>query len=264
MANPWFRVYAEFAHDPKVQMMSEAMQRRYMMLMCMRCSNALVTLQDDEIAFHLRIGIDDLAETKSLFVAKGFIDDQWNLLNWDKRQFASDSSAQRVAKHRAAKKAAEKQGGNVDVTLPKQDDNALDTDTDTDTDTERTTTPDGVVVASDAGAPPPPPALPASKKPECPHQEIIALYHAILPACPSVRDWTPARQQQLRARWNENPKHQTLEYWRLFFEYVATCPFLVGQRTSREGRPFLASLEWLVKAENFAKVREQRYEEPAR
>ena len=55
MANPWFRMYAEFATDAKVQMLTEAMQRRYLMLMCLRCSNALVTLQDEEIAFQLRI-----------------------------------------------------------------------------------------------------------------------------------------------------------------------------------------------------------------
>lgn len=29
MANPWFRMYSEFATDAKVQMLSEAMQRRY-------------------------------------------------------------------------------------------------------------------------------------------------------------------------------------------------------------------------------------------
>lgn len=136
MANPWFRMYAEFAHDPKVQMLPEVMQRRYVMLMCMRCSNALVTLQEDEIAFHLRIDAAQLEETKALFLAKGFIDEAWELLNWEKRQFSSDTSAQRVAKHRAAKKAAEEAARNGHVTLPQQKSNALDTDTDTDTDTE--------------------------------------------------------------------------------------------------------------------------------
>lgn len=104
MANPWFRMYAEFAHDPKVQMLAEAMQRRYLMLMCMRCSNGLVTLHETEIAFHLRISEQELSATKELFMARGFIDERWNLLNWDKRQFLSDSSAARVAKHRAARK----------------------------------------------------------------------------------------------------------------------------------------------------------------
>lgn len=132
MSNPWFRMYAEFAHDPKVQMLSEAMQRRYVMIMCMRCSNVLVTLHETEIAFHLRVTEIELAETKALFVAKGFIDSAWNLLNWEKRQFASDTSKARVAKHRALQKAKQSESGNADVTLQKQNDNGLDTDTDTD------------------------------------------------------------------------------------------------------------------------------------
>jgi hypothetical protein len=132
MANPWFRMYAEFAHDPKVQMLSEAMQRRYLMLMCMRCSNTLVTLQETEVAFHLRITDEELAETKALFVSKGFIDEAWNLLHWEKRQFVSDTSNARVAKHRALQKQKQQEAGNRGVTLPKREANGLDTDTDTD------------------------------------------------------------------------------------------------------------------------------------
>ena len=59
--------------------------------------------------------------------------------------------------------------------------------------------------------------LPLPAKPDCPHQEIIALYHEVLPQCPQVRDWTPARQIQLRCRWNEDEKRQNLMYWRQFF-----------------------------------------------
>jgi hypothetical protein len=102
----WFRMYSEFASDPKVQSMPEIMQRRLVMLLCLRCSNTLVTLQDDEVAFALRISETELAESKVLFMRKGFVNDDWEILNWDKRQFVSDSSAARVAKHRAAKKQA--------------------------------------------------------------------------------------------------------------------------------------------------------------
>ena len=70
MANPWFRMYAEFATDPKVQMMSEADQRRFVMLLCLRCSNDDVTLHDDEVAFQLRISNEEWAATKAVFVAK--------------------------------------------------------------------------------------------------------------------------------------------------------------------------------------------------
>jgi hypothetical protein len=127
MANPWFRLYSEFAHDPKIQMLSEAMQRRYVMLMCLRCSEVLETLHETEIAFQLRLSTDELDETKKLFISKNFIDKHWNLLNWDKRQFVSDSSTMRVAKHRNKKK----QVGNADETLQKHPSNAIDTDTDT-------------------------------------------------------------------------------------------------------------------------------------
>lgn len=133
MSNPWFRMYSEFAHDPKVQMLSEVMQRRYVMLMCMRCSNTLVTLHETEIAFHLRVTDQELAETKALFIARGFINSGWDLLNWEKRQFASDTSASRVAKHRALQKEKQQKDGNGEVTLQKRRSNALDTDTDTDT-----------------------------------------------------------------------------------------------------------------------------------
>jgi hypothetical protein len=126
MANPWFRLYSEFAHDPKVQMLPEAMQRRYVMLLCLRCSETLETLHETELAFQLRLDETELLETKKLFISKNFIDKNWNILNWNKRQFVSDSSTMRVRKHRDKKK----QVGNDDETLQKQSSNALDTDTD--------------------------------------------------------------------------------------------------------------------------------------
>lgn len=126
MANPWFRLYSEFAHDPKVQMLSEAMQRRYVMLLCLRCSEILETLHETEIAFQLRLDEAELLETKKLFISKNFIDKNWNILNWNKRQFVSDSSTMRVRKHRDKKK----QDSNDDETLQKRPSNVIDTDAD--------------------------------------------------------------------------------------------------------------------------------------
>lgn len=124
--------------------------------------------------------------------------------------------------------------------------------------TSKASTPTGVDVASNAGNV----LAKVPVKPDCPHQEIIALYHEVLPQCPQVRDWTSARQTQLRARWNESPDRQNLDYWRRFFEYVKSCPFLIGASAVAPGRkPFIADLEWLTKSANFTKVREQRYEQ---
>ena len=130
MANAWFRMYAEFATDPKVQMLSEADQRRYLMLLCLRCANGDVTLHETEVAFQLRISNEQWAETKAVLLAKGLIDEACQPTAWDKRQYVSDSSAARVAAYRKRKK----QACNVTVTPP-------DTDTDTDTEESKASTP---------------------------------------------------------------------------------------------------------------------------
>lgn len=114
MANPWFRMYAEFAMDPKVQMLNEADQRRFVMLLCLRCSNDGVTLQDEEVAFQLRISSEQWAATKAVFLEKKLIGTDNAPRAWDKRQYRSDSSAERVSRHRAKKK----QESNVTATPP--------------------------------------------------------------------------------------------------------------------------------------------------
>ena len=100
MANSWLRLYAEFATDPKVQRLSETDQRRYIMLLCLRCSNGDETLQDADVTFHLRISIEEWLSTKQVLLSKCLITDDNKPTAWNKRQFASDSSTARVLKHR--------------------------------------------------------------------------------------------------------------------------------------------------------------------
>lgn len=125
----WLRLWTEWGHDPKVQLMPEHMQRRHVMLLVLRrqCDPCLFT--DEEIAKYMNITLDEALETKDLFKRRGFIDNGWEVLKWKERQFESDTSTARVQKHR------EKQG----VTSPKRFRNVPETpsDTDTDTDTER-------------------------------------------------------------------------------------------------------------------------------
>jgi hypothetical protein len=97
--------------------------------------------------------------------------------------------------------------------------------------------------------------------PRCPHQEIIALYHEVLPELRKVRVWDANREKLLRARWKSEQKRQSLDWWRGFFEYVRGCPFLMGLVDGCEGKaPFQADLEWLVRPTNFNKVIEGKYE----
>ena len=101
----------------------------------------------------------------------------------------------------------------------------------------------------------------ANLPPPCPHEDIVRLYHEILPANPGIKIWDGSRADALRTRWREDPKRQSLEYWERFFRHVAASPFLTGKVEGKDGRVFLPGLEWLVKASNFAKVIEGRYHE---
>lgn len=207
----WFRMYSEFASDPKVQSMSEAMQRRLMMLLCLRCSNTLVTLQDDEIAFALRISAEDLAETKTLFMRKSFIDDAWEILQWDKRQFVSDSSAPRVARHRAKVKAEAEKMCNVTVTPQNR----------TDTDTEQTQKQNKSEKKT--------PSAPAAPLPEWIPFDAWSAFHAMRKAIkkPITPDAIPLaikKLESLRAAGNDPQavlEQSTMNCWQGLFEVKA-------------------------------------------
>ena len=248
-------MYSEFLTDPKVQMLSEADQRRYIMLLCLRC-NGYVTLHETEIAFQLRISNEEWAKTKAVLIEKSLIDESNNPTNWDKRQFRSDSSAERVSKHRAKKKQESETACNVTVTAP-------DTDTDTETDISSTNVLD---VRSDA-AEPAAPVADTKKLPSCPHQKVIDLYHESLPYCPQVREWNTTRQKYLQSRWREKAVSlgwqkdaEGLEWFKRFFSFVGESKFLTGKADGRNGKPpFLADLEWLMRPSNFAKVVEGKY-----
>lgn len=103
-------------------------------------------------------------------------------------------------------------------------------------------------------------AEPSAAADTCPHQKIIDLYHEVLPAARRVREWTPARQQALRARWREKPERQNIDWWRKFFTYVGTSAFLCGRTTTPGRKPFDLSLEWLCNSSNFVKTLEGAYD----
>ena len=130
MTLPWFRFYHEFATDPRVQMLSEEMQRRLVMLFCLEASGENEKTSLQEKAFFMRLDDVTLHVTLQVFQEKGFCDENGRILNWQKRQFASDSSAARVKKHREKTRALKECNG--DVTLQKRKCNALDTDSEED------------------------------------------------------------------------------------------------------------------------------------
>lgn len=103
--------------------------------------------------------------------------------------------------------------------------------------------------------------------PPCPHERILAAYHEALPELPSVKVWDGTRKSHLQARWRERWKAgkyasqaDGVTYWTRLFRHVRTCDWLMGRVTGRDGRAFKASLCWIVRPENFAKLIEGRYD----
>lgn len=89
---------------------------------------------------------------------------------------------------------------------------------------------------------------------KCPHQEIVNLYHEILPEMAKVKKWPPSLQKILRARWREEPERKTLTWWKAYFLYIRKSPFLLGQKGD-----FIADLEWIIRPINMTKIINGRY-----
>jgi len=131
MSNPWFRMYKEFALDPLIQSLAFEDQRHYVMLLCLKCDGLLdrqITQASKERIVLRSLGLDPITanEAKRRLLEVNLIDKNWQPLAWNKRQFISDHSTERVRKSRNNKKT-----GNRKETLQKQDCNLPDTDTDT-------------------------------------------------------------------------------------------------------------------------------------
>jgi len=120
MPLPWFRMYTKFANDADIQMMPEHMQRRLLMIFCLRGEETLGTSQEREIAFRLRVTESELFETKALFVRLGFIDEAWNIVNWNRLQFPSDSSTDRTRRYRERQRTSQERPVTEDVTVEKR------------------------------------------------------------------------------------------------------------------------------------------------
>ncbi len=105
--------------------------------------------------------------------------------------------------------------------------------------------------------------------PNCDHDGVIALYHQFLPTLRRVEVWNDTRKSYLRQRWREVAEdlsktkkatgQDVLTWFTDFFQHIGTSKFLTGRVNSKDGRAFLADLEWILKPSNFAKIVEGKY-----
>ena len=141
MGNPWFRLYHQFATDPLIQALAFEDQRHYVIILCLKCEGLLdrkISPANRERIIRRTLGLDATAyeEAKNRLMELQLVDKQWQPLAWDKRQYISDNSTERVRKFRKTNNT-----GNVTQPLLKRDCNAPETDTEAETDKEEKSKP---------------------------------------------------------------------------------------------------------------------------
>lgn len=113
MGMPWFRFYHEFVGDPVVQSLAFEDQRHFVMVLCLKASGFLDKPFPSKEVRHRMIchalGLDPVAGAEALrrISEPGIVGQDWQPTNWDKRQFRSDVSTDRVKEFRARQKEEE-------------------------------------------------------------------------------------------------------------------------------------------------------------
>ena len=151
--------------------------------------------------------------------------------SWNKRQFQSDDSRERVARHRAKKRqeTADVTASNGDVTPPY-----------TETDTYKKSS------NEDSSAEPTPPPLTK-------HEIIEAWQTRMVPlGFPAIRKMTAQRERQLKARL----KDSTIEDWQRAMDALERSAFCRGEND----RGWRADFDFLLQPKSFTKLSEGAYD----
>jgi hypothetical protein len=118
MSGLWVRLYTEINRDRKLRRLPPARRWLWITLLCIAKNSSRqgwllvgdgVPANSVDLADEADIPLDEVEAGLSDFVELRMlekVDGVWHLLNWDKRQYVSDSSVERVRKHREKKKAS--------------------------------------------------------------------------------------------------------------------------------------------------------------
>lgn len=93
-----------------------------------------------------------------------------------------------------------------------------------------------------------------SKKPDkTPYQDIVEIYHRILPDLPKVIKITEKRKKAMRQRWGNDL--ETLADWEAYFKDAARKPFLFG----RNDRGWVADFDFFLREQTITYMQEGKY-----
>lgn len=234
-------MYADAVDDAKLRLLAFEDRWHFVAVLCLKAEGMLdddTATRDRLIAVKLGLTVREADEVKRRLCEIGLIDENWQPVAWEKRQYISDTSTDRVQKHRktkeirAKRETAKKRFSNVSETPPETD---TESDTETEADTEKGR--GAIALATD-------------------------LDHAVTEwndlagkiGLPAVQRLTPARKSQLKNRLAECGG---LEGWRTALDKLAASSFCRGD--SRSG--WRADFDFILQAKSFTKLMEGSYDD---
>ncbi len=134
--NAWIRLYREALHDPKIVSLTDRQHRAWINCLMMADDDGFLPAMRD-VACHMRSTTSEAEQLITDLVEVGLVDPEvtngpakFRLHGWQRRQYKSDTSTQRVRKFR------DKDEGNGDETFLKRRRNVEVTPPEPDTDTD--------------------------------------------------------------------------------------------------------------------------------
>ena len=142
-SDPWFRFYVRTLNNPKVQRLPSGDFKGWVNLLCLakEYDGALPPVED--VAFRLRLSKRKVEALLKLLRFNGLVDGD-RMHDWDEMQYPSDSSTERVKRHRERKEdVSSNVSSNVPVTVQRRVEESRG-ETETETEQSREETPKGV------------------------------------------------------------------------------------------------------------------------
>lgn len=105
MSNTWFRFYSEALNDPKVQSLDGDTFKVWVNLLCVT-SQCDGHINFDDVSFYLRMSDKDALSYCVKLCDLGLLlphDNGWSPNGWEKRQYKTDTSAERTKRYRERK-----------------------------------------------------------------------------------------------------------------------------------------------------------------
>lgn len=127
----WLRLYHDFLKDEKIISLAFEDQRHYIGILILKSEGTLdknvdMVLLDRIVAQNLWIDHAIIREIKKRLIDIGLIDNDWQPLGWDNRQYPSDkdtTNAQRQRDYRARKKAEKNKNEKTSCVVTENDQN---------------------------------------------------------------------------------------------------------------------------------------------